>query len=347
MTARSILLAMISALLALLTTLAAQAATGQPPGGRYTDKRLYRDITAEVVRGAPYYAAATRLQRSHGYPLKPAVTVRLPTLTLAGAALGWGWLRAIAFALLAAGSLAWIFALRGRAGWPERLAAGALILGGAGMLTGDPLIIHERWAGLFLGLALAFRVGRREAWPWALAAAGAALAVRELALPFVLLALTFAMLERRWREAVGWTALVTAFAGLMALHLHAVAAQVLPGDAESAGWTAFGGPRMALAAIVESSPLQYLPFAPAAVLAVLPLAGWLGLGGRAGLFCLTLFAGYALMFALFARPDNFYWGAIVQPAWFVGLAFLPRAAVRSWRALRGNRANLASGDAGL
>jgi hypothetical protein len=75
-------------------------------------------------------------------------------------------------------------------------------------------------------------------------------------------------------------------------------------------------------------------------LALVPLLGWLGLRGRTGLFCFALYAGYGLMIALFPRPDNFYWGAIVQPAWFVGLAFLPRAAVRGWRMLcrRGNLA---------
>jgi hypothetical protein len=314
------------------------------PHGKYTDKRLYRDITAEVASGASYYAAATTLQRNHRYPVKPGFTVRLPTLALVAAVLGWGALKVGAFALLGAAMLAWFLALRGKVSLPERLAAAALIAANAGMLTGDPMVIHERWAGLFLTLALAARLGGRENWVRVLVLAGAALAIRELALPFTLLALAFALWERRGREALGWAALIAVFAGLVALHLQLVAAQVRPGDLASQGWWALGGPKMALAAIVESSPLQYLPPPLAAVLAVLPLAGWLGLPGRHALFCLALFAGYALMIALFARPDNFYWGAMVQPAWFVGAAFLPRAAVRLARALhqkRGRSGNLA------
>ncbi len=310
----------------------APALAAQPAPARYTDKQLYRDITAQVVRGSSYYEAAARLQRSHRYPLKPGITVRLPTLALAAAAIGWEGLRAIAFTLLGATALAWFMALRGKATWPERAAAAALIASSAGMLTGDPMIMHERWAGLFLGLALALRLGWREAWPWAVAAAAAALAVRELALPFVLLALAAALWERRWREAAGWGGLIPLFALFLALHLQLVAAQVRPADLSTQGWDALGGPGAALTAIVETSFLQYLPLVPAAVLAVLPLLGWLGLDGRERRFCLALFAGYALMFALFARPDNFYWGAIVQPAWFAGLAFLPRAAVKAWRA---------------
>jgi hypothetical protein len=339
--ARVTLFTILIAAAVMLVGCAAQPISSAAPG-RYTDKRLYREITAEVVHGASYYEAATRLQRTHGYPVKPGVTVRLPTLALAGAAIGWGWLRLCAFALLVTAALAWLCALRGKATWPERLAAAAAILGCAGMLTGDPMIIHERWAGLFLTLALAARIDHRDSWVRVLCLAGSALAVRELALPFALLALLFAVWERRWREALGWTALIALFVGLFALHLHTVAGYVRPGDLASQGWDAFGGPKMAVAAIVESSPLQYLPLSLAALLAVLPLAGWLGLGGRDGSFCLALFAGYALMFALFARPDNFYWGAIVQPMWFVGLAFLPRACVRLRHAMLTRRGNLAS-----
>lgn len=303
--------------------------------GQYGDKRLYRDIAAEVSRGVPYHAAAVRLQRAHHYPVKPGLTVRLPTLSWAAATVGWRWLRGLAFALLAIGALAWLLALRHKAFWPERLAAAALIVGSAGMLTGDPMIIHERWAGLFLSLALAIRLGWRDAWPASLAAAGLALAVRELALPFALLALAFALWERRWREAVGWIALIVIFAALLFLHLQEVAMQVRPGDLGSAGWMALGGPLMTLSAIVNTSPLQYLPFVPALVLAALPLLGWLSLPGHDRLFCLALFLGYGLMIALFARPDNFYWGGLVQPGWFVGLALLPRATLRAWQALRG------------
>ena len=355
MPARATLFAILIAAVVMLAGNVPPVAPSQSPNHsashpKYTDKRLYREITAEVAGGASYYAAATRLQRGHGYPVKPGFTVRLPTLALVAAVLGWGWLRVCAFALLAAGMLAWFRALRGKAILPERLAAAALIAANLGMLTGDPMIIHERWAGLFLTLALAARVGRRDNWAWVLALTAAALAIRELALPFALLALAFAVWERRGREALGWTALIAVFAGLVALHLHLVAAQVRPSDLVSQGWWALGGPKMALAAIVDSSPLQYLSPPLAAVLAVLPLAGWLSLGGRDGAFCLALFAGYALMVALFARPDNFYWGAMVQPAWFVGAAFLPRAAVRLWHALhqkRAGSANLAGTDARL
>lgn len=338
MRARAILLAMLIGILALLWEGQAQAAASDPlpspAAGRYTDKRLYRDIAAEVAKGSTYYAAAAELQRSHRYPLKPGVTVRLPTLTLAAVAFGWEGLRAIAFVLLGGTALAWFLALHGTATLWERLAAAAAILASAGMFTGDPMILHERWAGLLLGLAVALRVGERGAWSRVLIPAAVALSLRELALPFVLLALAAGLAERRWREVAGWSALIAAFGLFVAWHLHLVAAQVRPGDLTTQGWAALGGISAVIRAITFTSPLQYLPALVAVPLALLPLLGWLGLPGRAGRFCFALFTGYGLMIALFARPDNFYWGAIVQPAWFVGLAFLPRAAARAWRAVR-------------
>lgn len=354
MKARAILLAILFGLGAMLWQGGAQAAAGDPlpapAAGHYTDKRLYRDIAAEVAKGTTYYAAAAELQRSHRYPLRPGVTVRLPTLTLAAVAIGWEGLRAIAFVVLAGTALAWFLALRSKAALWERLAAAAAVLASTGMFTGDPMILHERWAGLLLGLALALRVGAREAWPRVVVPAALALSLRELALPFVLLALAAALVERRWREALAWSGLVAAFAIFVACHLRLVAAEVQPGDLSTQGWAALGGPAALARAIAFTSPLQYIPGFLAVPLALLPLLGWLGLPRRAGLFCFALYAGYGLMIALFPRPDNFYWGAIVQPAWFVGLAFLPRAAMRAWYAMRrrgGQRGNLAGTGAGL
>jgi hypothetical protein len=68
-------------------------------------------------------------------------------------------------------------------------------------------------------------------------------------------------------------------------------------------------------------------------LALLPLLGWIALGGRLGLFAALWFAGFALLMALAARPDNFYWVLMVLPAYGAGLAFVPRALADLVRAI--------------
>src|SRR5690606_27675421 len=116
---------------------------------------------------------------------------------------------------------------------------------------------HEIVAGLFLSAALALY--RRARWWPSLVLAACALAVREMALPFVLLWAAFAATERRWREFAAVAAVVALFALGMALHAQAVAAHQLPGDMVSPGWSAFQGPALPLLGIVMVTLLQALP----------------------------------------------------------------------------------------
>lgn len=299
----------------------------------YGDKRLYRDIAARVAAGESYYDASPSLQRAHRYPVKPPFTVRPPTLVWAAAALGWEALRFAAYGLLIVTGLAWYFAVKRSASAIEGVAAGLVCVGtGWALLGGNPVILHERWAGMFITLALGLRLSGRT-W-WSLAAAALALAVRELALPFVLLTLSFSLFERRWREALGWGALIAVYGGLLAWHWHVVSLHTLPGDPVSQGWG--GGFEAAglVRSIVYTSPLQWAPAWLAMALAVMAPLGWLALPRKRALFCLGLYLGLALMIALFARPDNFYWGAIVEPGWFVPLALLPRALLAGGRLAR-------------
>ena len=160
--------------------------------------------------------------------------------------------------------------------------------------------------------------------PLAIAAAGLALAIRELALPFVLLAALFAVMERRWRELGGWLALVAAFGIGLALHAHAVAAHVLPGDLPSQGWEGLRGPGAPLRDIGDVTLLTVFPRPLVYVLALLPLFGWLAAPARTARFAVPLFAGYMALQALFAREQNFYWAIMILPAYLAGYAFLPR-----------------------
>lgn len=303
--------------------------------GQYTDMRLYHDIVTEMGKGTPYHQAAAQLHREHHYPLKPFFTMRLPTLSEVAVRIGWKAMQPIALALLLAGIFAWVMALKRDYHWSERvLAAVAIGTGGSSISSLTLMAMHEVWTGLFLSLALAIMVGWPRLWPWALVAAGCALSIRELALPFALLALAFALAQRHWREAAGWSALIALFAAGMALHAAAAMPQVLPGDIKSAGWNAVLGLPGFMSGVIHTSVLQKLPKPLAHLAVILPMFGWLAAKGRGGLFALLLFCGYALMMALFSRPDNFYWGAMVLPAYFIGFALLPRFCIQMTQKLR-------------
>lgn len=309
----------------------------KPPvaaAGQYTDLMLEHDIVSAMQRGAPYHAAAAGLHRAHGYPLKPFFTMRAPTLYVLAARLDWTGMQTIALALLLANIAAWTVALPGWLHPLERLGAVAgIAVGGAAVVSPDLLAMSEIWAGLLLGLALALRLKWREHWWLALIPAALALAVRELALPFVLLALTYALWERRWAELAGWAALLALFAIGMSFHAAAVGAEVQPGDLPSQGWTGLMGLRGFLKAVAYTSVWQQVPTALAMLGCLVPALGWLALGEERDPFPLLLLGGYGAMIALFARPDNFYWGFLVLPAWFAGYALAPRALWQLGRAI--------------
>ncbi|MDP9057044.1 MAG: hypothetical protein M3N34_06930 [Pseudomonadota bacterium] len=294
--------------------------------GGYTDVHLYHDIAAATARGEPYHQAAAEMQRAHHYPLKPFVTMRLPTLNWLAVHFGWRGVQRLAFCVLFAAIMAWVIALEDTLHWIERIGVAiALAAGGGSIVDVDILALHEYLSGLFLALALAGVFGWPQRWWLVLLPAAAALAIRELALPFVLLAANFAIYEKRGREFAGWAGLMLAFLVAMALHARAIAPLVHPHDLVSQGWTAAQGFSAFLKAVIFTSVLQPLPLGLALLAAMLPMVGWLALPGRSGLFAVLLLGGYAVMISLFSRPDTFYWGAIVLPTYFIGFPLLPRA----------------------
>lgn len=302
---------------------------GKPAKGK-GDLALYSRIADRVALGEPYYAAAMDEQRHSRYPTKPFVALRQPALAWLQGLIGVGGVRYLEMGLVAACIVALQMRLVSLVSMPERLGAVVLlVIGGAAVLVPLGGLIHELWAGLWLTLALL--VYREDRWWPALIAAAMALAVRELSLPFVLLWLAFAIAGRRWREAGGVAALIALFAVSMWLHYLAVEAGRLPGDPVSQGWDSLTGYALPLMALRRLTGLAYLPVPIAAPLAILPLIGWIGLGGRFGLFAFLWFAGLFTMIALFARPENFYWVQLALPAYGIGFAFAPRALFELWR----------------
>jgi hypothetical protein len=292
--------------------------------GDRRDMDLYESIARRVAAGESYYTAALDEQRNTGYPTRPFVVVRTPVLAWGSLAFGQtGW-RVIAAGLWLTTLLGLVGLLSGRTSLLER--AGAVLAAGAfGAVAFMPQVglSHEIVSGLFLSAALALYRPRRW-WPSLLLAA-CGLAVREHALPFVLLWAAFAASQRRWREFAAVAAVIALFAAGMALHAGVVASAQLPGDPVSPPWTGLQGPALALHGLHTVTLLQTLPAWLGPPLAVLPLLGWIAVGGRTGLFAALWAAGYAFAVSLFGRQEHFYWLSLLIPVYGAGLAFVPRA----------------------
>ncbi|MFM5930430.1 MAG: hypothetical protein ACKOPQ_05945 [Novosphingobium sp.] len=293
-------------------------------GSDYSDIKLYHDIAEKVRTGTPYHRAARDLQHAHDYPSQPFVTIRLPTLAHMAATFGWPTLQAILAGFLMLTVVLWYRLAAARSQGLEPILVGVMILLGGAMVTQPGLIaMHDFWAGVLACAALAFRGGKR--WPLAVLLAGLAMMIRELSVPFAALALAFALVQRRRKEAIGWAALLAVFAVVMLLHAQAVHAVVLPTDKQSAPWSGLRGLSGVLHDLTDTSVLNNLPMPLAFALIPLGLLGWAAAPREQALFGLLYYLGMAVMIALFTRPDNFYWACLLQPGWFIGFAFLPRA----------------------
>lgn len=309
------------------------------------DLRFYRLVIARVQQGDNYYVAATEEQRRNNYPVSPGLTVRLPTLAFMFAGLGQGGMIALEMLLFSAMMWAVMRRIKGEPGGDGRmpLALALLMIGIASGLNYKYAVLHEIWAAQLMALSFGLhrpgaRPGEPGKWLGALLAAAAALAIRELALPFVLLMAAWAGWNRRWTELAAWAALIAAFAVALTVHVHLAEAQIRPGDPVSPSWLVLGGMSGWLYKVNNSTFLSLLPVWLSGPLVVLCVFGWAGWRTRMGAFATLLVMGYAAAFMIAGRSNNFYWGIVMTPILFMGAGFLPIALPALWRAARGQRA---------
>ncbi len=311
-----------------------QSAAAKPERPRDEDLQLYDNVIVRMQRGENYYDAVAVEHRASNYPLRPGLAVRLPTLawieTWAGLPVQIGASLALLLAILAAW---WRRLGEEPGGLPIRTVAIAALAFGASIVTVRYFfVLHELWAGALLALSLGLHRPGNNKWLGALLAAAAALSIREHVLPFVLLMATYALWHRRWREGAAWLGLIALFLASMTVHLGIVAGYARPTDPMGPSWLTFRALGGWLSMVVLSSNLRLLPHVIGGPLVMLMMLGWAGWRSAAGTFCTLLFLGYGLAFMIAGRGDNWYWGMVVAPTMFIGLALVSRVARSLWRA---------------
>lgn len=313
--------------------------TAMKANGLIGDHALYSEIVRRVGEGEPYYQAATAEQRENNYPTKPFMTVRLPTLAHIIAFLGEDAAKWLGVAL---GSLMVIVArqrLMVEGNTPPYARLGALLIAANSIvqLASRPWIyMHESITGILIGFAL-FVYHKDRQGP-ALAIMAITLLIRETALPVAIIFGAFALWDRNWRAVGAWLLFGFAFLAVIALHIQAVNAAVLPTDLSSPGWKSSGGWLGYTSFIYKTSVLRFAPGWVTAVLIPLSLLGWAAWKARLGQIGFAIHVVYALIFVTIARPDNFYWGVLLVPTFFLGLIFTPAALWALLQSLRYGRA---------
>src|SRR5207248_3701473 len=112
-------------------------------------------------------------------------------------------------------------------------------------LDGDAYLAQELWAGVLLALSIFSYAGKR--WLVGAATGLAGLFVRELVLPYCLIALWFAWRERRRQEMLFWLVGLVLYALFLSWHVAQVFRHITPADRVPATWLQFGGAGFLLA----------------------------------------------------------------------------------------------------
>lgn len=322
----------LAALIVLLLASASAVMTPGPPvvsrdpasaASDRADVLLYQQVAAGVRGGGNYYAVAAEAQRRNGYPVRPFVTMRLPTLALIQA-----WLPGIAvFALICAIAAVTLFVWFERLGdalaRPTTRLIGVILLGIGGMICVRPDLVafHEVWAGLLVALSLA--LWRPGDWLLAVGVAACAMLIRETAALYAITMAGMAVLNGDRREAMGWGAALGLLALAVVAHAYGWSHVVRPDDPTGPGWQGLLGFGFFAKTIVLLTGLAPLPELLAVSLVALAIFGWASWRDPLALRVLAVLGGYALLVSLFCRTDTYYWSLMVAPVTLIGLAFAP------------------------
>lgn len=296
------------------------------------DLRLYTDVIQELRQGSDYYAAAHRLLPECGFPTGSVFNWRLPTSAWVTSLFpdnSWARYLLIVVALIACERLLTRESdeYGGRRSW----ILGIWLFGVVSWLwDGEAYLAQEVWAAVLLLAAMAARRCERP-----LVGASfevVALCFRELVLPWVTVALVWAVWKRRWREAAVSAVGLGVWGMFLAWHAGQVHSRLTPEEMATgtgvSGWLTFGGAGF-LASTMRMNGL--LAAAPSVVGLGLLVAGSFGLVRRndeIGRRLAVVTGLYVLTFAVVGQPFNIYWGLMYVPALGWGLAawgdLLPR-----------------------
>ena len=309
--------------------LPADAATAVAPEG---DLVSYQRIIERMRGGADYYSAAHEVLVADGYGTRSVFNWRTPAWPMLLAALPPGWGQGLLAGLALAGLLLVYRMLREDGGV---LVAGlsmlAVGLSLGGIVAPSSVVFSEVAGGALILISIAaFGNGWRLV---GLVAGLLALFLRELAAPYVVIAVVLALRERRWGEARLWGLGLVAYAAYFGWHWWMVSQQLGPMDrAYGDGWLQFGGLGFILATAGFNGLWSLGPLWLPAVL--LPL-GLLGLWAwPKGTLALATAVVFVVLFAAVGKPFNYYWGALYTPVLMLGLGW---AVAGVWESVRVRR----------
>ena len=288
------------------------------------DGALFKAVVERVRHGEAYYPAMGEELRRRNYPTASIFNWRTPPLyvLLGLVPSGTEVLFLVAACLVA-------LALTAQHLTESDLVVEVLVgvVGQAAvfivMASPPARFLAETWSGMAIAISVMAYARRR--WIPGAAVGLSALFIRELAAPYCVACVFLAARARRWRELYVWTAGLTTYGILYAVHLSQVQAQHRVGDAAHlSSWVHWGGLAFIQETMRETSGVLLLtPHVIVAAAVVLLAASVLAAIGPTHMRATVI--AYGFFFAVVGLPFNDYWGFLTAPSYAVGFAYGTRA----------------------
>jgi hypothetical protein len=323
-----------AALAAALTLAAAGIVTSHWMGqwalghqGAY-DLEFYEYIVEKMHSGDHFYDACEDGFAHFGFTARSMFNWRQPTLaSIISSAPNPEWFHWLLLGLSLLSVLAAIRTFVLPCGMTRMIFAVLLLLGGAfswNIYEPQAFEASEPWCEVFILFSLCAYA--RGWWKAGMAAALAGLALRELMLPYCLVAATLAAWRKRWWEVLLWSVFLALYVFLLNLHGREIARRRPEAPLTSvADWMQPSGLRFVLQTSCMNLFLRPLPPFIQAIyvpVALIGLAGWKGeIGARLLLSAIV----YAVSFTLINASE--YWG-------YMYASIMALGAIRSPEALR-------------
>jgi hypothetical protein len=288
------------------------------------DLDLYREVVTRVHAGERYYDFVGDALTSHGYPISSTFNWRLPTYAWLLGSLpdpAYGRIGLVVLALASVVLTAHCVLSR-EVGPTGTIAGIILLLGGAfgwAIYEPDAYLTTETWCEAILLLSLSGYAARR--WPFGVAAALAALALRELVLPYCVAAAGLAWWYDRRAEVRTWLVALAVAGALYTAHAAEVALHVEGATPAVRRWLDPTGIWFLLRTAVMNVWFRGGPPTLTAIIltaGVIGLAGWRGETGARLRACTLV---YLAPLTVIRGWD--YWGFIYTPFVMLGLVRAP------------------------